>query len=521
MSRPNIVFIITDQQRMDTIAALGFDYMATPNLDRLVNEGVTFTNCHVTAASCAPSRASLFTGYYPHTTGVLRNADLWRHSWIEDLNASGYRCVNIGKMHTYPYHTNLGFHERYVVENKDRYLEERYYFDEWDKALQARGLVKQQREQYRKRNDYRQALGAFDWELPEDLHSDNFVGNLATWWINSYPRTEPLFLEIGFPGPHPPYDPTPEHAARYMDKDLPLLAVTQEELDEQPPCLKELRQHNNEVDHDSVVLDLNPTDEQRHRQRAYYLANVTMIDEKVGEIMQALEDRGYLDNSIVIFTSDHGDCLTDHGHSQKWTMYDTITRMPLIVWKGKDVELPGFEPGRRIDDLCSQFDIGPAILELAAQASPRRKQASPRRKSGDETSPDPSLTPQQKRAHHPWDPANMEARSLLPAICGDPEWQPREYVFCEQQQDGILTGCEFMTMVRSRDWKLVHFLGSPEEGEQPGQLFDLAADPDEVHNLWTSPDPSHQQQKQHLLDVLRQWRMRSALSSKDLFAAHR
>jgi arylsulfatase A-like enzyme len=490
VQRPNIVFIITDQQRFDTIAELGYPHMETPHLDRMVREGVTFTNCHVTAASCAPSRASLFTGYYPHTTGVLRNADLWRHSWIEDLAGSGYRCVNVGKMHTYPYHTPLGFHERYVVENKDRYLEERWYFDEWDKALKARGLVKQQREQYRKREDYRKALGAFYWELPEDLHSDMFVGETAKWWLNTYPKTEPLFLEIGFPGPHPPYDPTPRYAERYLHKQLPLLPVTQAELDAQPPALKELRTHNNEVDHDSVVLDLNPTEEQRHRQRAYYLANVTMIDDKIGEIFETLEARGYLDNSIVIFTSDHGDCLTDHGHSQKWTMYDTITRMPLIVWKGANVELPGFEPGRRIDALCSQFDIGPAILELAAVKPP----------------------------------ADMEARSLLPAIQGDSRWREREYVFAEQQQDGILTGCEFMTMVRSREWKLVHFLGKQglgESGEQPGQLFDLGADPDEVRNLWGSPDPDHQAKRRELLDVLREWRMRSQLRTKNLFAQHR
>ncbi|MEW4526469.1 sulfatase-like hydrolase/transferase [Maioricimonas sp. JC845] len=474
--RPNIIFIITDQQRFDTIAELGFPYMETPNLDRLVREGTTFTNCHVTAASCAPSRASLFTGYYPHTTGVLKNADLWQHSWIEQLADSGYRCVNIGKMHSYPYHTPLGFHERYVVENKDRYLEERWYFDEWDKALRARGHVKQQREQYRQRDDYRQALGAFDWELPEDLHSDMFVGDMAKWWIETYPVTQPLFLQIGFPGPHPPYDPTPEYAARYMNKELPLLEVTQEELDAQPAALKELRQHNNEVDHDSVVLDLDPTEEQRHRQRAYYLANVTMIDEKIGEILRSLDQRGYLENSVVIFTSDHGDCLTDHGHSQKWTMYDIITRMPMIVWS------PGrFEAGRRIDGLCSQFDIGPAILELAGV--------------------EPA--------------ADMEARSLLPALEGN-NWQPRDYVFAEQARDGILTGTEFMTMVRSADWKLVHFLDQPD-----GQLFDLSADPDEVNNLWDSGDPAHQSKKQELLDELREWRIRSALSTHDLFADHR
>ena len=473
--RPNIIFIITDQQRMDTIRALGYDYMETPNLDRLGNEGVTLTNCHVSAPSCAPSRASLFTGYYPHTTGILRNADAWNHSWIESLNESGYRCINVGKMHTYPYHTPLGFDERYVVENKDRYLEERFYFDEWDKGLRARGLIKQQRELYRRRPDYNDCPGAFEWELPEDMHPDMFVGEMAQWWIKTKPRDDrPLFLEIGFPGPHPPYDPTPQYAEPYMQKDLPLLEVTAEELDGQPGVFKKMRVHNTEVDHDSVVHKLDPTPEQRHRQRAYYLANVTMIDRQIGEIMESLEKQGYLENAVVIFTSDHGDCLTDHGHSQKWTMYDTITRMPAIVWS------PGrFEAGRRDDGLCQQMDLGPTILELAGIEPPQ----------------------------------TMEARTLLPALAGE-EWEPREYVFAEHGRDGILQETEFMTMVRSRSWKLVHFLDDPD-----GQLFHLDSDPDEVNNLWCDPD--HQDIKRELLDVLREWRISSLVQTADWSAAWR
>jgi len=470
-ARPNIILIITDQQRYDTIKALGFPYMETPNLDRLVEEGVTFTNCHITAPSCAPSRASLFTGYYPHTTGIFKNADQWQHSWIEDLAASGYYCVNVGKMHTWPMNAPLGFHERYVVENKDRYLEARYFFDEWDKALQARGLVKQQRELYRQLLDYTERLGAFEWNLPEDAHPDVFVGDMATRWINLKPkREEPLFLQIGFPGPHPPYDPTPEYAAPYMAKDLPIDDVTEEELATQPPPFKAMRIHNTEVDHDSVVHQLNPTQEQRHRQRAYYLANVTMIDKKVGEILQALDAQGYLDNAVVIFTSDHGDCLGDHGHSQKWTMYDIITRMPLIVWT-PDGSQTHFAGGRQYNGLCQLMDIGPAILELAGVAVP----------------------------------ASLEAESLLPALQGDDNapWQGRDYVFAEHGRDGILQETEFMTMVRSRGWKLVHFLDEPF-----GQLFDLVNDPAEVHNLWDAP--AHAAKKRELLDVLREWRIRSA-----------
>lgn len=443
--------------------------MDTPNLDRIVNEGISFSQCHVTAASCAAARASLFKGYFPHTTGILKNADRWRRSWIELLNQSGYYCTNIGKMHTWPFLTELGFHERFVVENKDRYLEGRYFFDEWDRALRFRGLVKQQRELYRKRDDYQSALGAFDWELPEDTHPDMFVGDMATWWIDSKPKQSPLFLQIGFPGPHPPYDPIPRYAQPYLDKDLPLLNVTQAELDGQPPALKELRQHNQDIDHDSVIMDLHPTHQQRHRQRAYYLANVTMIDEKVGQIMESLDRNGYLDNSIIIFTSDHGDCLTDHGHSQKWTMFEQITRVPMIVWA------PGrFGPARRIDALVQQMDLGPTILEWAGIDVP----------------------------------ADWEATTLSPALDPEQDFQGRDYVYCEQGRDAVLTGCEFMTMVRDKRYKLVHYLDEPD-----GQLYDLASDPNEQKNLWH--DESAAEQKQNLLAELREWRIRSGVTTKD------
>lgn len=470
--RPHIVFIITDQQRYDTIAALGYPHVDTPNLDRMVREGISFDQCHVTAASCAAARASLFKGYFPHTTGILKNADMWRRSWIERLNDSGYYCTNIGKMHSWPFQTELGFHERFVVENKDRYLEGRYFFDEWDRALRYRGLVKQQREQYRQRDDYASALGAFDWQLPDDTHPDMFVGDMAKWWIESKPLIKPLFLQIGFPGPHPPYDPLPRYSEPYLEKELPLLSVTQAELDAQPAALKELRQHNHDIDHDSVIMSLNPSRAQRHRQRAYYLANVTMIDEKVGQVINALDRKGYLGNTIVIFTSDHGDCLTDHGHSQKWTMYEQITRVPMIVWDPSGKQK--FGKPRRIEKLVQQMDIGPTILQWAGIDVPD----------------------------------DWEAVSLADAFDPQTEFAGRPYVYCEQSGDGVLTGTRFMTMVRDATHKLVHFLDQPD-----GQLFDLVSDPDELQNLWN--DSSAATHQARLLNELREWRIRSGLHTKD------
>lgn len=468
-NRPNIILFITDQQRYDTINALGFPYMDTPNLDRLVEEGIVFSNCYITAPSCVPSRASLFTGYYPHTTGILKNEDRWEHSWVEELAESGYYCVNVGKMHTEPFDTPLGFHERYVVENKDRYLEQRYYFDEWDKGLQAQGFVKQQRELYRLRDDYKERLGAFTWDLPEKTHSDFFVGDMATWWLKAKPKLEqPLFLEIGFPGPHPPYDPVPRYLEPYLDRELPLPDVTDAEIERQPPAFQAMRKHNAEVDHDSIVYLLDATPEQQHRQRAHYFANVTMIDEKVGQILGVLEEKGYLENAVVIFTSDHGDALGDHGHSQKWTMYDIITRVPTIVWSPNR-----FKGGRIHNGLCQMIDLGPTILNLANV------------KVGE----------------------TCEAQSLLPALETEDVWEGRDVVFAEHGRDGILRETEFMTMVRTREWKLVHFLDEPF-----GQLFDLINDPLEKSNLWD--DVRYTEKKQALLAILREWRIRSAYRTK-------
>ncbi len=468
LDKPDIILIVTDQQRYDTIAALGASHMDTPNIDRLAERGVTFTNCHVTAPSCVPCRASLFTGYYPHTNGVLANGQPWSRTWVEDLANAGYRTVNIGKMHTIPYDAKAGFSERYTVENKDRFMEGRWYFDEWDKALASHGLKKQQRVEYRKRDDYRDALGAFLWELPEKLHSDNFVGETAKWWLETKPVQEPLFLVVGFPGPHPPYDPTPEIAQKYMDRDVPLPEFTDEDAAHLPPPLTEKRIHDVEVDHDSVAWKLNPTRDELHKMRAYYYANVEMIDKQVGEILDTLEARGRMDNTIIIFTSDHGDNLGDHGLSQKWAPYEEVTRVPLIISAPEK-----FAGGRQVDELVQLFDLGPTILEWAG------------------VTPDPTF----------------EAISLNPALEGQ-GFDGRAHVFCEQGGDVNLTGASFVTMVRSDTHKLVHY-----QGADFGQLFDLQADPGERRNLWD--DPAAAQVKADLMTTLMNWHIDSAVATKN------
>lgn len=461
--KPNIVFILTDQQRLDTIAAHGFDHMITPNIDALVQQGATFENMYVTSPSCAPSRASLFSGTYPHTNGVFRNDEPWNYCWVKDLAEAGYRCVNVGKMHTMPIEGAFGFHERHVVENKDRdHPNLPFYLDNWDKALHARGAAKPSRVSYAKRPDYDTSLGAFVWEQAEDLHPDVFVGETACWWLERYPGDEPFFLQVGLPGPHPPYDPTQEYLDPYLYRDLPE-AILDYDLDSQPAPLRALRQNHLTEGHDAVVHLKDPTPEQLHRQRAHYYANVTMIDTQVGNIIKALEARGVLDNTVIIFTSDHGDCLNDHGHSQKWNMFEQSVHVPAVIcWPGQ------ISPGKTIPELVSLMDFGPTILQMAGAPVPD------------------------------W----MEARTLSDLLF-ETAAHPRDRVFAEHSDDAILTETRFMTMIREDRWKLVHFVDCEE-----GQLFDLEADPKERINLWN--DPNHADIRQRLIGEILTWRIESA-----------
>jgi arylsulfatase A-like enzyme len=447
MQRPNIILIMTDQQRADTIGALGAPWMRTPHLDRLATEGAAYTQCFVTSPVCVGARASLFTGKYPHGCHVFSNFQPWQPTWVQSLAAQGYHCVNIGKMHINPYDAPGGFHQRLIMENKDRplFLEERdrAIYDEWDKALHARKLVKPSR--YNRHaadpEGYKQALGAFTWHLDADMHPDHFIGDTACWWIGDRKNRDPLFLQIGFPGPHPPYDPTPEALAAYADVDIPVPEVSEAELRAQPPAQQQLRDNMVEFNFDSIAWRRDATPADLLRLRRHYAANVSMIDHQVGRILEALDARGYLDDALVIFTSDHADALGEHGHIQKWTMYDSVVRVPLVAWSRN---LP-IQRGVR-DELVQLFDVAPTVLE-AAGAEP---------------------------------PADFEARSLWGSLSGRADHQPREAVYAELARDHIQTGSEFILMRRDRRWKIVLYLDDPASGE----LYDLQHDPGEIRNLW-------------------------------------
>ena len=472
---PNIILIITDQQRWDTINALGTPWITTPTLDRLAREGTAFTHCYTTSPLCVSSRASLFSGCFPHMLNVYHNFDAWEPVWVRTLAQAGYHCVNIGKMHINPYDAKGGFHQRFPVENKDRalFLEEaeRAIYDEWDKALNARGVTKPSRyTRFAKDPEgFKRALGAFEWDLPEDLHSDNFIGDTALWWLDQRKSTDPLFLEIGFCGPHPPYDPVARYLDMYRNVDIPVPQVTRDDLDNQPPALQALRRTMETGNFDSIAWRSDAKQSDLLRLRRHYAANITMIDEKIAQILDALERRGYLQNSVIVFTSDHGDNLGDHGHIQKHNMYEGAVRVPLIVWS------PSRVPGARvIDHLVQWMDVAPTLLEVAGVEVP----------------------------------GNWESRSLWPLIEHPDVARPeRDAVYAELARDHIQSAAELMIMRRERRWKTVFYLG-----ESYGELYDLERDPGEVTNLWNSTE--HRDVRDAQVDQLLRWQVAGTLRSR-------
>ncbi|WP_411334032.1 sulfatase [Metabacillus indicus] len=461
-SKPNIIFIMSDQQRFDTIREFGFDYMHTPNLDALAKKGTMFSNTFTNGATCVVSRASLFTGMHPHNTGVY-TFDNWSHqrTWIQDLSEAGYYCVNIGKMHVQPRDEPAGFHERFVVENPtSKFVEHGQKDDEWGGYLSTHGKERPN-DRHLKQPDWKNLYQSVPWELDEHLHPDIFVGDKATEWINEYTGTDPFFLQIGFTGPHEPYDPLERHLDLYLREDVPSGIWMEKELTEKPPQHLAHQTFHDQINHESTIAMKHASQNDIQEMRRHYFAKVSMIDEKIGEIMDALDQKGYLENAVVIFTSDHGDMLGDHKLPYKWLMYDSIVHVPMIVW---DTRMDRSASKKQTQALVSLIDIGPTLLTYAGISPPDYLEGSP-------------------------------FNSLLEQQSED---KLHEFVFCQDN---------YLTMIRSHTHKMVYYT----EQQDSGELYDLIEDPDELNNLFSHKEYSGIKQK--MKDALLNWLLKSTYLS--------
>jgi len=360
-SRPNLLFIMPDQLRHDFLSCYGADFIDTPHIDSLAQHGVRYQNAYSPAPICVPARSMLMTGRNPIKTGVLSNNYFLRpdegacgiRSWPELLVEAGYATAAIGKMHFYPWDLDMGFEHRVVCEDK-RWL---VIDDDYQRHLAARGQRKFHGNEH---EGYQENRGAIVSRYATQDTWDGFVGRAACEYIRDYDQDKPFAMMVGFPGPHCPYDPTEEYLRLFDPEDMPAPVPAAPDM---PP---DFRQGNingnrsgwNGVDYSEFTLA------HKKKIRAHYAALVKQIDDEIGTMLDALQESGRLENTIIVFCSDHGDYLGDHDLIGKGTFYESSTRVPLLV------RMPGAEGGAVYDGVSSIEDITATLLHFGGVQIP-------------------------------------------------------------------------------------------------------------------------------------------------------
>ncbi len=315
-NQPHIIYIMTDQHRGDCLGCVGNEVIKTPNIDSIVNDGVCFTNGYTAVPSCTPARSGLLTGLSPWHHGMLgygRVAGKYKYELPQMLRETGYYTFAIGKNHWYPQKALHGFHGT-LVDESGRSETPGFVSDyrDWFK-LKAPGL-----------NPDASGIGwnehrAGTYALHEKLHPTYWTGQTAAELIKNFNLERPLLLKVSFARPHSPYDPPKRFLDMYKEANMPAPYVGEwANKFADYPKMKSAAFGNFGVEH------------AKKARRAYY-ANITFIDEQVGCILDALKQKGMYDNSLIMFTADHGDMLGDHHHWRKTYAYEGSAKIPYLM----------------------------------------------------------------------------------------------------------------------------------------------------------------------------------------------
>ena len=425
--RPNILLVMDDQHRFDYLGCAGGDFVRTPNIDRLAGRGVRFTHCTTNCPVCAPARIGLASGMQPCHLGSLDNSSYLPRSvttYYQRLRDHGYRVGCVGKIDLAkpdgyngrhgdrPCAFGWGFTEPVECEGKMHGGSSPTPRGPYGFWLQERGLYQKFHEDYDARSEKGWMKGAsHDSVLPTDAFEESYIGRRAVEWLENVNDDFPWHYLVSFVGPHDPFDPPTEYADKYRNAEMP--DAIHDSIEGKPRAVRDR------------VLQMNA--EEVAETRRQYCAIIELIDHWVGEMVDVLQRRGLLDNTIIAFTSDHGEMLGDHGLYQKSLPYEPALRVPLIVAG------PGVESGRVSDALVELIDVNPTLCELAG------------------------LPPQE----------DIDARSLGPVLRGDAAEHRTEAVSAIRQ----------FRLIRTRRHKLIQHYNAEHE------LYDLEEDPDELRNI--------------------------------------
>ena len=421
--QPNILFIMTDQQRSDTIAALGNRAIRTPALDSLAEQGIAFTNCYTPAPVCVAARSAAITGLPPHINGCTSNnqSPLGRRSIMQVLQSCGYYTHGIGKMHFNPQVDAIwGFDSRDISEEGargpgsrndfHRYLSENGY----DHVLEPQGI--------------RSELYYIPQpsQLPARHHHTTWVADRAVDFLDQRDRERPFILWASFIKPHPPFEaPTPWNKLYRAADMLP---------PRRPPGFAQLLTYWNHYQNRYKYRDKGYDEMLFRAMKAMYYACISFIDFNLGRILAALGDD--IDNTLILFTADHGEMLGDYGSVGKRTMLNPAVKVPLIL------RPPGAATGgQRVDTPVSLLDIFPTFAAAAGADAP---------------------------------PPSAEGADLLALAAGD---SARDTVYSQYSE-----GATGLYMLAERDFKYIYSAADRKEW-----LFDLRIDPDETKNFAGNP----------------------------------
>ena len=458
--RPNVLFIMTDQHRFDALGANGNSIIRTPNLDRLAAGGVNFSHAFVQSPVCVPSRISYFTGRYPHAHKNRVNytpADSREILLQRRFKDAGYRTGVVGKVHYYP---PTAEHARSTGWDQVLLHDGVAATDAWSDYVKWRGG----------RRDYNSgAPGAnpFRGATPDELTPTTWTGKESVAMLrNMAASTQPFFLYCSFFKPHAPHQVAPPFDEMYSGVDIPLPT---------PTTLDDIRKLPLPVQR-QILRGTKPAyDMDRTRlqwiYRSYYGA-VTQADREIGRILDELDRSGKAADTIVVFGTDHGDQLLEHGLEGKNLFFEASVRVPFIVRFPARIK-PGSSQAPS-NELVEMVDVAPTLLDLCGIAIP----------------------------------SECHGRPLFG------RHQVRDAVFAENVIPEVITGGSLnmpyepgkgvggilhpdAKMVRTRRWKLNYYAGNG------GELYDLVDDPAETRNLYT--DPAHRATVAELKDRLLDW----------------
>ncbi len=425
LSRPNILFLMDDQHRGDCLGVEGHPAVRTPNLDRLAREGARFRNAYSSTPSCTPARAGLLTGLSPWHHGMLgyhRVAPRYPFEKPQAMRDAGYFTYAVGKNHFHHQRVTHGYHKT-VLDESGREMSEDFRSDYrcWF-ASQAPNLDPD--ETGIGWNDY----PAAEYALPEELHPTYWTGETAVRFLDTYERPEPFFLKVSFARPHSPYDPPRRFMREFEDADIPERFVGDWADRNAPRSSPEPSLWHGDLG----------ADEARHSRQGYY-GSVRFIDEQIGRILEALDRRGWYDETLIVFVSDHGDMLGDHHMWRKCYAYEPSARIPMILrWPSG---LADAERGRVFEQPTELRDLLPTFLD-AAGAEP---------------------------------PNELDGRSLLHLVRGETDgW--REFI--DLEHNICYSPRNSWSALTDGEWKYIYHALDGEE-----QLFRLSVDPGEERDL--------------------------------------